>query len=405
MAQHHHSPRSAGPTLRIYRLIEDLEDLRPAWDALVTESSTASVFSTWEWLSSWWRAYGASFTPYVIGFFDVSEHLIGLAPLEMGHRRFAGRTLRVIRLLGDGSYDSDHLDFPVRPGFENEVAQALCQHLVAIRADWDLCELDTLPADSAVGTIIARRLKQFGWTHGTRIVPGSAIPLPDSWDAYLSAISKKERDKLRYYMKRITKKYKADFSKCSEVKELPAWLEDLYTLHHKRWSRRGESGSLTAEARRLLYHGAAEALLARGWLEFWRLQIDGQTVATQFGFRHRTTVYALQEGFDPDYYADGVGYVLRGHVLKEVISQGVRRYDFLAGETSSKERWGTASHSYINLHFARPFSWGALYLLAVHRRRAYKEWLRARTPGVLWRSVRRAYRAVRTSPTDPSLAV
>ena len=78
-------------------------------------------------------------------------------------------------------------------------------------------------------------------------------------------------------------------------------------------------------------------LLSRQRLEFWLLELDEKIVAAQFALRLGETVYQLQEGFDPGYSSDSVGYVLRGQVLRNLIDRGIRRYDFLGGEEESND--------------------------------------------------------------------
>ena len=137
--------------------------------------------------------------------------------------------------------------------------------------------------------------------------------------------------------------------------------------------------------------------LRRGWLEFFLLDINGTPVAAQFGFRHDTTVFALQEGRDPAYSLDAVGYVLRAHALKEFIADGVRRYDFLAGDDEYKARWGTCVGKYLDIHFARPLTRGSVYLRSVHRGTAGKEWLRAKLPQTVWSVLHQINTRVRIS--------
>jgi hypothetical protein len=55
--------------------------------------------------------------------------------------------------LGDGSGDSDNLDFPVRSGWEEQVAAALLD-FVARESKWDFCEFNTMPADSPVASCL-----------------------------------------------------------------------------------------------------------------------------------------------------------------------------------------------------------------------------------------------------------
>jgi CelD/BcsL family acetyltransferase involved in cellulose biosynthesis len=99
-------------------------------------------------------------------------------------------------------------------------------------------------------------------------------------------------------------------------------------------------------------------------------------------------VFSLQEGFDPEYFVDSVGYVLRSEVLKRLIGDGVRRYDFLGGTDESKMRWGGELKHYLNLHFAPPASRGSLYLAIKASSGQGKEWLRDHLPAGLWRRLK-----------------
>ena len=53
------------------------------------------------------------------------------------------------------------------------------------------------------------------------------------------------------------------------------------------------------------------------------------------------------EGFDPEYLAFSVGYVLEAHVIQELIQEGVRRYDYLGGGETSKQRMGAQAGHYL----------------------------------------------------------
>jgi CelD/BcsL family acetyltransferase involved in cellulose biosynthesis len=126
-------------------------------------------------------------------------------------------------------------------------------------------------------------------------------------------------------------------------------------------------------------------LLGRGQLEFWLLELDGKLVAAQFGMRYRDAVFQLQEGFNPKHTSDRTGYLLRGHVLKQLIADGVRHYDFLAGKSMHKSRWGSQVGTYMHIRFARPYALGALYARYLHHLDQGKERLRACLPRRAWR--------------------
>lgn len=375
-------------TITVHDSLESLEALRSDWNALLDEYPFATTFSTCEWLVPWWRAFGSSDRLQVLAFRDASSALVGLATLAITTRRAFPLTLRVLRLMGDGSHDSDNLDMPVRPGCEDAVHRALFDWMQQNAKLWDVCELNTLPAESGVGTRLLDDLTKRKWKVATSTRPQTIVELAETWETHLKGISAKERGKIGIRGRKLEKKFEVQIRRCSDEAEIDSLLNALYELHGKHWQLRGLPGTLNSPARRQLYSELARLLLARRRLEFWVLELNGKIAAAQFGLRHGTTVFSLQEGFDPEYAADSVGYVLRSQVLKQIIAEGVRRYDFLGGTDDSKMRWGGELRHYLNLHFARPGSKGSLYLDLKSRSGETKKWFRTNLPGA-WKSFKR----------------
>lgn len=371
-------------TISVHESLESLEPLRSEWDALLDEYRYSTTFSTYEWLVTWWRAFGGKDQLLVLAFRDRRASLVGLAPMALTTQRAFPVPLRLLRLMGDGSHDSDNLDLPVRSGWETALSQRLLDWMQRKAELWDVCELNTLPSHSAVGTRLLQDLGERKWKFFTSTRPQTVVELAESWESYLKRISSKERGKIGLRRRRLEKKYEVEIRRCAEAGEIDSLLRTLYELHGKHWEQRGLSGTLHSPARRQFYGELARILLARHRLEFWLLELQGKVVAAQFGLRHETTVFSLQEGFDPDYAADSVGYVLRSQVLKQLIADGVRRYDFLGGTDESKMRWGAEVKSYLNLHFARPLSRGSVYLMVTNKSAQSKNWLRNHLPAGVW---------------------
>lgn len=370
--------------IRTYRSLDELQTIGASWEELLANYPQATTFSTPEWLMSWWRSFGKDQELLVAGFFADSR-LIALAPFSLTLFR-AARTihLRQLRLMGDGSKDSDNLDLPVRPGFEDRFAASVLDFLESERNSWDFGELNTLPPQSPGANALRQLLGRKKWVAIEKQIPASAIALPATWEEYLQGLSAKERGKIAYYSKRLEKKYQARFYKCASDSELPLCLEALFNLHQKRWQSTGQPGSFESAARRQFYFDVGRLLLAQGLLEFWLLELNGKAAAAQFGFRFRNTVSQLQEGYDREYSTDSVGYLLRARVIQELIAQGVRTYDFLGGEPGYKAKWGAQAGHYLDLSFARPFSAGAAYLQAQHYAGRSKSWLRRNLPATAW---------------------
>jgi CelD/BcsL family acetyltransferase involved in cellulose biosynthesis len=389
--------------VRMYETLADLESLRPHWDELLCEFRGATTFSSWEWLAPWWRAFGERRLLLVLAFFNELSQLVGLTPLCVEKRKATPLSdLQVVRFWGDGSGDSDNLDCPVRAGYEEEVAGALLNYLAKQSRRWDYCELNTMPEDSAVGNCLSRHLRQRSWVAYRQQQTGSAILLPETWEAYLGQLSAKERGKASYLRRSLEKKYQTRFYKCESQAELGVCLDTLFDLHQKHWLSAGEPGTFISAARRRFYSEVAALLLARGCLQFWLLELDGKPAAAQFGFCFDKIFFSLQEGYDPFYSRDSVGYVLRAHVICQLIGAGMRRYDFLAGEAAAKTRWNAGSTQYLSIHFARPASKGGLYLQTINTAAEGKEWLRLNLPDNAWQALHWLNCTIRGIKNQPS---
>jgi CelD/BcsL family acetyltransferase involved in cellulose biosynthesis len=375
---------------------DELEAIHPAWEKILQGNEALTIFSTLEWLGAWWKAFAKDKGLIAPIFSNSDGEIVGIVPLyaDLVETALPFR-LRRLRFVGDGSEDSDNLDLIIRAGYETRCAQAFLSWLGS-NSDWDICELNTLPRDSAAVPSLVSDLKTRRWPLQRLETPRTTISLPDTWESFVTqTISKKEKTKIEYYTRRLEKGFKVSITKCDDPQTLSGSLATLFELHQKRWQLKGGPGSFASVERCELYYNMAPSFVERGWLEFWILQLDGKPVAAQFGFRHRNAVYSLQEGFDPAYSSERVGYVLRAHVLKTLIGQGVRQYDFLGGKEASKFRWGAQNGSYANIHFARQLTRGAIYLSIDQTKHTLKSWFRTNLPAPVLRALRKG----KSSPT------
>lgn len=393
-----------GCTVRIYRELRDLDALRPAWQSLLNKYPLATTFSSWEWLSSWWRAYGANRRLLLLALFDSTNALAGLATFTVGDEQFwGGAPVRVLRLLGDGSYDSDNLDMPAVPGFEDTLARGVLEYLRRNSSQWDICEFNTLPPHSPVAACLAHAAKSKAWTLVESASASSSIHLPNSWEQYLASLSSEDSKNLQRYTRRLHNRYSVRIYRCAEGSSLPRCLDALFRLHQARWRSIGEPGTFSSLERRQFYRELSTCLLARDWLELWALELNGEVAAVQFAFRYRDTAFQLQEGYDHLRSSDRPGYVLRGEVLRTLISEGIRIYDFLGGEDPYKARWGAQPGSYRTLRLALPCSKGGILLRLADNAIAGKQWLRRNLPTSAWHLLRKLNATVhRTTDREAS---
>jgi CelD/BcsL family acetyltransferase involved in cellulose biosynthesis len=380
-------PENAMLSVRVCHSWEELEQFREPWNSLLLASPACSIFQTPEWLAAWWQAFGQDRKLLALIFADGNGSTVGIAPFYVDLKSFLGLACPTLRMAGAGSGDSDALDFITAPGYEQRCAQAFASWLAQER-NWSICSLDTFPQKSPVAQHLFQLAQEAGWRTDRTLTPNFVIELPPTWPAYLSQLESSFRPLLTRYPRRLQTRYRVRIFRCERDEDVNAHLPTLFRLHQMRWTGRGETGAFALAARRNFYFRMAAAFLQRGWLEFWLLELDGAIVGAQFCFRYNNTVSLLQEGFDPQFAAEKIGYALRAHVLEECIRSGVRRYDFLGGADAYKARFGAQQANYLNLSFAGPSRIGRAYLALQQRQRQIKSWLKRRLPaGVLqlWR--------------------
>ena len=240
---------------------EEIESIRPAWDELLSDSEAQAIFLTWEWLSSWWAVYGRSLDLYFLGSFDHDGRLVGIAPLYRIRWPLRLRhQVWMLRLLGDGSGDSEGLDCIVRRGYEVAAVHAWLNWLDQRWSEWDILELNTLPAESPVAQILQEEFRQRGWRYWQQANPHLVLALPDSLESYLGSLSKKGRYSVLSSIRGIEKQFRVCLERCESQTELPRFLDRLFDLHAKRFKAKGEQGAFQWRPRRSFFCGNGQPI-------------------------------------------------------------------------------------------------------------------------------------------------
>jgi len=242
----------------------DLTGRADEWNRLVQTSGTPSIFLTWEWLSSWWEAYGAGRDLLALQVFEDSGDLAGIAPLYVA----PAPKRRELRLVGDGTFDSDSL------GLIGPVQGQILRWLAANREHWSVAGFNRLADQS-----LLQELRQQGWATFVQRRPHPVLELPSTWDAYLQMLSGNQRSVIK---RRLRKLQGAHLRRCEG--DVENWLNVLFDLHTRRWNQLGEPGAFAYPGRKHLFRRVAGRFLSQGWLDFWMLELGGRPVSVEFGF-------------------------------------------------------------------------------------------------------------------------
>lgn len=357
----------------------DFAALEDRWGRLMQTAADANTFLSHQWLYAWWCAYRPRAKLRIV----VAERmgrLCGIAPMMLTREGRLERVIQRVRFIGDGTSETDHMNFIVDRSDREGILRALLDEVSKL--PWQVAHFSQMPERSENTIQLLQRAELEGWFVDSRVVPCPRVLLPANPDDLLRSLPSRLRTAIRSARRDLNSSHKVEFGMTTEPDELGSALQILYRNHAGRWQAKGESGVFVDGRKRTFYETLSRKLLDAGMLRFFYLRVDGEVIAQQYCFEFGGTVYLLQEGFDIAWSAKNVGNVLRAMVLEFLIDRGSHVYDFLAGVTRHKRHWSNAIENDLHLRFFRGGAAGTLLRRLVQLRMRLKQRVPALQAGV-----------------------
>jgi CelD/BcsL family acetyltransferase involved in cellulose biosynthesis len=351
------------------------DKLADAWRALADRSRVASIFSTWEWQSSWWRHYGVGSGNRLrlLTVWDDANSLVALLPYYIASVRVLGYVPKQEALLiGTGGDTSpDYMGALIDPTVEGAATRLLIDSFMARRHEWDVLRFldvqEGLFAEElqrALTTSVRFATTELAWT--IRVAR-----LPASWDEYLASLDNDRRKRVRYQRRNAEKKIAATMHVCKEGDGLTSAFENLIRLHRKRWGE--NEGSFRTSKYVEFHREAIQKCRDRGWVRLYCLNAGEETAAVLYCYQYRDELLFFQSGFDPAQEKFSVGQILLGYAFESAIGESLKTFDMLKGDHAYKRSWSNDTRRTYEITAWRPTAAGLLslgrYRLAKMRRR------------------------------------
>ena len=295
-----------------------------AWDRLHAGARLRSPFLSWIWQTHWASAFAADRRLDIRRVTDGEGSLVAVLPL---YEEAPG----VFRMLG-GADVSDYLDLLAVAGREEEAWTALLESRAAEPSEW---RLHAVPASSPTLAALPTLARACGLAAEAVVEERCPVlTLPGTWDEYLVGLGGKHRHELSRKMRRLEREVpEARVSCVHRPADVAARLGDFLDLHRR--SRAGKARFMDARMEGF-FRGAVTALAERGAARLWFLDIASGPIASFVVLEWVDTVGLYNSGFHPDRAALSPGVVLLGHLIRDAIERGRRRFDFLRGEERYK---------------------------------------------------------------------
>lgn len=310
----------------------DLTALASTWRELADASQPGAPFRSWAWLSSWWKTFSAG-KELVVLVAHRQGRSVGLLPLFSTPSPLGGRRLA---FLGEGIVGSDYLGLVCAAGAEAELADAFADYLE--RATFDELDLDGLLPANPLLIAVRGHLSPEQVTLTERY-HCPHITLTGDFETYLKALPEGTGQQWKRRLRWLEKRPGFAIETLTTPDDIARGLKTMIALHHRRWAVEGGSDAIDSPDVERFHERAGRALAEAGWARLYLLNVEGETRAALYGFRHGDRFAFYQAGYDPDWRQRSVGTVLLGHVVQRCFAEGVAEYDFLRGTEPYKLKW------------------------------------------------------------------
>jgi len=331
--------RLAGP--------EDLANIACEWHLLDGQTAPRLPFTSPAYVVRWWKHFARrrqmlfhdEFFCHIVR--DGDGRLVAVAPLMRTSTPGLGPPImRVVQFFGADAALTEIRGLICRPEDQAAVVEALAEHLLARRGEWDVFRWSGLR--EAAGTYRgARRMRSLFAPKGD--LPDYVLDLRGSWEDMRDGLSLNMRKNLRKAYQSLDRDGVAFSLRVTEQPNgVAAALDRFFALHAAR-----------AEAADMIFHpnkfarSHVRAFFAdylqeaakRGELRIFELEIGGVMVASRIGLVLGTELYMHLAGYDPAWKGYSAMTVLMAEIIKWSIACRLEQVNLSAGHDQSKLSW------------------------------------------------------------------
>ncbi len=325
-------------TVELIKEAEQFFNLQEEWNRLLESSGIKSPFLSWEWQFTWWETYRAQLSEAELCIAVVREENKLQAVLPLYRSRTGG--LRVLRFIGDPLESSDYLRLICEPSQELHFLELLIDRLIKSEPAADMMHLSNILEQDSFIAQLQETVKKKGlslYRRHHRICP--YISVQGGWDDFVNRLSKNMRYNLRRRTRKLFNGFRAKFIVETRPDEVEALIDQLFSLHKKRWDTREGETIFKADTRLEFHRTLAGRFYENGMLKLFRIKIGEDIVAILYCYEFAGELMYFQAGFDPAWEKHSVGLVLMGKCIEYAFNNGLTRFDFMRGAEDYKFRW------------------------------------------------------------------
>ncbi len=338
--------------LKAIRNLSEIENLQPEWNNLLARSASHVPFLRHEYLLTWWKTLGGGEWDhgdlFVVAAFDPAGKPIAIAPLFQTTNLDGKNALMLI-----GSIEiSDYLDVLAPPDLLPRFITSLLEYLAGPEAgDWEVLDWYNLLEDSPSLPPLRQAAQDRGWRYlQERIQPAPAIQLPDSWEAYLASLQKKQRHEVRRKLRRAENfVLPVRWYIVEDESTLDAEINDFLQL----MAYDPEKNAFLTDVMRTQMRTSIHTAFQAGWLQLAFLTVGDEKAAAYLNFDYANRIWVYNSGINFNFRELSPGWVLVSYLIQWAIENGREAFDFMRGDEIYKYRLGGVDRFVVRVQISR----------------------------------------------------
>ena len=305
----HSTPLDKNVSLRLVNSLDEFISLEDAWNKVYEKSKRSNIFSSWDWMVTWWSVYKDQFKRdlFILCLYR-GEELVGIAPFQIVRnypRLFIqGKTLRFIGS-GEARKDmiaSQYMDFIVIPEMETEMTRFISEYLANNKKKWDFADFEYLLGDSLLLNCftsnndsssgkqgIYRQKKDCG----VRFYVSEAL----DFEQYLSGMGNRWRKMFNKKMRLASREGELKIEPLSTESEIEVELSRLADMNCSRWNDRVEKCIFQSSRFYQFHQAILKQLFPKEKALIKTLKLNGEALASYYTFEDKGKVHYYQSGF------------------------------------------------------------------------------------------------------------
>ena len=310
---------------------EAFYNIKKDWNEVNSNSSKGCIFTSWEWLYTWWEVYqnNGERQLFVLVYSNSDKIITGIAPFQLVNnpKKYFPCGKQLI-MLGTGETDGsavfgEYMDLIITPGFEDEVISSFSSYIYKHKQLWDGLKFHQLLEGSHVSYLFKEQQNEIVQeisAQGYRTL----VQLPKTNKEYLMSLKGKVRNNITRMLSRLEREQFYSIESIVKEEDVDSAILILAGLNR---SRRGDLKKPSAFDQPNFVHFhqiIAKRLIVKKAITLRIMRFANEPVAATYQFVDKNMVHGYQSGFDAK---QGNRYSLMTMLVTHEIANSIENKD------------------------------------------------------------------------------